>query len=242
MKRFYQEVSIVPAAAGFAVNLDGKLLRTPAKAPLEVPSRALAEAIAAEWRDQGGEMKLDDLPLTRLVSSAIDLVTTRRDAVVAEVANYASTDLVCYRATHPPALAQRQQQTWQPLIDWATLRYDAPLEVTAGVVPIRQSAATLRAFAAAVESYHSLELAALHLATSAAGSLVVALALIEGRLDVEGAFAAAQLDESFEIEQWGEDGEQTQRRAALKDDMALAHRFIGLLRQGQDVPGSAGGR
>jgi chaperone required for assembly of F1-ATPase len=98
------------------------------------------------------------------------------------------------------------------------------------VVPIAQSAATLRAFAAAVESYPTLELAALHLATSACGSLVVALALIEGRLDVEGAFDAAQLDESFEIEQWGEDAEQTQRRAALKDDMALAHRFLGLLR------------
>ena len=133
--------------------------------------------------------------------------------------------------SHPPELARRQHAAWQPLIDWATLRYDAPLEVTAGVVPIAQSAASLRAFAAAVASYPPLELAALHLATGACGSLVVALALVEGRLDVESAFAAAQLDESFEIEQWGEDAEQAQRRAALKADMALAHRFIRLLRQ-----------
>ncbi len=231
MRRFYREVAVAPDADGFAVSLDGKPVRTPAKAPLTVPSRALAEAIATEWREQGPEVKLGELMLTRLASTAIDLVTARAAEVAAEVARYAGTDLVCYRAAHPPELAQRQQQAWQPLIDWATLRYDAPLEVTVGVVPIAQSTASLRAFAAAAASYPPLELAALHLATTTCGSLVVALALIEGRLDVEGAFAAAQLDESFEIEQWGEDPEQTRRRAALKEDMALADRFIRLLRQ-----------
>lgn len=231
MKRFYKAVTVAPIEAGYAVQLDDKPLRTPAKAPLTLPSRALAEAVAAEWRGQGEELRLDDLPLTRLASTAIDLVTPRRPEVVAEVARYAGTDLVCYRAGHPPELAARQHEAWQPLIDWATLRYDAPLEVTAGIVPIAQAPTTLRALTAAVEAYASLELAALHMATAACGSLVVALALLEGRLDVEGAFAAAQLDETFEIEQWGEDAEQMQRRAALKDDMAVAHRFVGLLRQ-----------
>jgi chaperone required for assembly of F1-ATPase len=231
MKRFYEDVAVVAEDGGFAVRLDLKPLRTPAKAPLVLPSRALAEAIAAEWQGQGVMVKLTELPLTRLASTAIDLVARRRGEIAAEVARYAGTDLVCYRAEHPPELARRQHSTWQPLIDWATLRYDARLEVTAGIVPVDQSSATLRAFAMAVESYGNLELAALHLATAAAGSLVVALALLEGQLDVESAFAAAQLDESFEIEQWGEDAEQTQRRAALKEDMALAHRFITLLRQ-----------
>ncbi len=231
MKRFYRDVTVAPEGEGFAIALDGKPLRTPAKAPLLLPSRPLAEAIAAEWHEQGLEVKLGELMLTRLASTAIDLVTARPAEIAAEVARYAGTDLVCYRAVHPPELAQRQHAAWQPLIDWATLRYDAPLEVTAGVVPIAQSAASLRAFAAAVASYPPLELAALHVATSACGSLVVALALVEGRLDVENAFATAQLDESFEIEQWGEDAEQAQRRAALKADMALAHRFIRLLRQ-----------
>jgi len=231
MKRFYSEVSVVAVEGGFGVSLDGKPLRTPAKVPLAVPSRPLAEAIAAEWRGQGAEVKLHQLPLTRLASTAIDLVTARRPEVVAEVARYAGTDLVSYHAAHPPELAQRQQAAWQPLIDWATLRYDAPLEITAGVAPIAQSPATLRAFSAAVNNYPPLELAALHMATAACGSLVVALALIEGRLDAEGAFAASQLEESFEIEQWGEDAEQMRRRAALKDDIALAHRFIALLRQ-----------
>jgi chaperone required for assembly of F1-ATPase len=231
MKRFYREVAVRPEGEGFTIALDGKPLRTPAKAALLLPSRALAEAIAAEWRDQDEEVKVVELPLTRLASTAIDLVTMRPAEVAAEVARYAGTDLVCYRAAHPPELARRQNAAWQPLLDWATLRYDAPLEVTIGVVPVTQSAASLRAFAAAVASYAPLELTALHLATSACGSLVVALALIEDRVDVEGAFAAAQLDESFEIEQWGEDAEQTQRRAALKDDMALAYRFIRLLRE-----------
>ena len=230
MKRFYEDVAVVAEAGGLGLRLDGKPLRTPAKAPLLLPSRALAEAIAAEWRGQGVTVKLTELPLTRLASTGLDLVAARRGEIAAEVARYAGTDLVCYRVEHPPELARRQHATWQPLIDWATLRYDAPLEVTVGILPVTQSPATLRAFALAVESYGHLELAALHLATSAAGSLVVALALIEGRLDVESAFAAAQLDESFEIEQWGEDAEQAERRAALKDDMALAHRFISLLR------------
>ena len=230
MKRFYQSAEVAAAGTGFGVQLDGKPLRTPAKAELVVPTRALAEAIAAEWRGQGDEIKLDTLPLTRIASTALDLVTPRRAEVGAEVARYAGTDLVCYRAGHPPQLAQRQHAAWQPLIDWATMRYDATLEVTVGVVPVAQSVASLRAFAAAVGAYPPLELAALHLATAACGSLVVALALIEGRLDAEEAFAASQLDETFEIELWGEDSEQTQRRAALKDDITLARRFIDLIR------------
>jgi chaperone required for assembly of F1-ATPase len=230
MKRFYKVAEAVAAGSGFGVALDGKPLRTPAKADLIVPSRALAEAIAMEWRAQGDEITLDALPLTRVASTALDLVTPRRAEVGAEVARYAGTDLVCYRAGHPPAFAHRQHAAWQPLIDWARMRYDAALEVTIGVVPVAQPVASLRAFAAAVGSYPPLELAALHLATAACGSLVVALALIEGRLDAEQAFATAQLDETFEIELWGEDAEQTARRAALKDDIALARRFIDLLR------------
>jgi len=230
MKRFYNSVAVVAADSGYGIALDEKPVRTPAKTPLTVPSRALAEAIAAEWRAQGEEIELDTLPLTRLAGTALDLVTPRRAEVAAEVARYAGTDLVCYRAGHPPQLAARQHQAWQPLIDWATLRYDAALEVTVGIVPIAQPVASLRALAAAVAAYPPLELAALHVATAACGSLVVALALIEGRLDADAAFAAAQLDESFEIELWGEDAELTQRRALLKDDIALARRFVDLLR------------
>lgn len=229
MKRFYKTVSMVETPEGFGVALDGKPVRTPAKQTLAVPSRSLAEEIAREWRAQGDTVEPRTLPLTRLASIALDLVAPRRETVIEEIVKYAGTDLVCYRAEHPPELAARQQAHWQPLLDWATLRYDAPLTVTTGIVPRDQPAETIKAFAAAVAAYDSHRLAALHLATAACGSLVVAIALIEGRIDAEAAFTAAELDESFEIERWGEDAEQTKRRAVLQEDIALAARFASLL-------------
>ena len=229
MKRFYKNAGVIETPQGFGVTLDGKPVRTPAKRPLAVPTRALAEAIAAEWQAQGDAVDPKRLPLTRLASIALDLVAPRREAVVAEVVKYAGTDLVCYRAEEPAELRARQHAVWQPVIDWAAERFEAPLDVTSGVLPVPQPAATLAAFASAVEAYDTHRLAALHLATAALGSLVLALALIEGRLDAESAFAAAQLDESFQIERWGEDPEQTKRRTAIKEDVALAHRFVALL-------------
>ena len=230
MKRFYQQTGIVPAAGGYGVALDGKPIKTPAKQPLVVPSAALAGAIAAEWEAQQGEIRPAQMPLTRLASTAIDRVAPQREAIVQQIADYAGTDLVCYRAVHPPELAIRQHAVWQPLADWAALRYDAPLEIVAGVIPKPQPQASLRAFAAAVAEQNDFALAALHLATGACGSLVIALALIEGRLDAAEAFATSQLDESFQIEAWGEDPEQAQRRAALAEDIAAAARFLALLR------------
>ena len=146
-----------------------------------------------------------------------------------QTADYAGTDLVCYRAVHPPALAARQQAVWQPLIDWAVLRYDAPLTVTTGVIPKRQPEATLRAFAAVVAEQDDFRLTALHVASAACGSLVIGLALLEGHLDAGEAFAASQLDETYQIEAWGEDAEQAERRRALAADIAAASRFMSLL-------------
>jgi chaperone required for assembly of F1-ATPase len=230
MKRFYQRAETVAVACGYGVALDGKPIKTPAKQPLVVPNAALATAIAAEWDAQVGEIRPAQMPLTRLASTAIDRVMPQREEIVQQIADYAGTDLVCYRAVHPPELAMRQHAVWQPLADWAALRYDAPLEITSGVVPKPQPEASLRAFADAVAEQDDLTLAALHLATGACGSLVIALALIEGRLDAADAFAASQLDESFQFGAWGEDKEEAQRRAALAEDIAAAARFISLLR------------
>ena len=229
MQRFYKEAGVTETPEGFGVALDGKPVSTPAKRPLRVPTRALAEAIAEEWLAQGEAIDPKRLPLTRLASIALDLVAPRRLAVVAEVAKYAGTDLVCYRAEQPPDLAARQHAAWQPLVDWATLRFDAPLTVTTSILPVTQPAASLKALESTVAAYDTHRLAALHLATAASGSLVVALAMIEGRIDAEAAFAAAELDESYEIERWGEDAEQAKRRAGLKEDIALAARFVSLL-------------
>ncbi len=229
MKRFYREATVVSDERGHGVALDAKPLRTPAKAELIVPSRALAEAIAAEWRAQGGDISLHALPLTRLAGAAIDLVARRRDAIVAETANYAGTDLICYRATHPPELVKRQQMLWQPLLDWLAEYFEAPLHVTMGITPLSQPPASLAALKKAVAAHDDLHLTALRLATATSGSLAIALALLSRRLDADAAFAAAELDESFQIEKWGEDPEQTKRRAALRDDLRLTERFAELL-------------
>jgi chaperone required for assembly of F1-ATPase len=230
MKRFYKQAGVMPAAGGHGVTLDGRLAKTLRKRNLIVPSLALATAVAAEWEAQQGEIRRGAMSLTRLAGVTIDRSAVEREAVVRQVAHYAGTDLVCYRATHPPALAARQEAVWQPLIDWAGERYGAPLVVTNGVIPARQPAASLAAFATAVAEHEDFSLTALHTATTACGSLVIALALLEGRLDAGEAFAASQLDESFQIEAWGEDTEQSKRRVALASEIAAAAEFILLLR------------
>ena len=230
MKRFYQKAEAAERAGGYAILLDGKPIKTPGKRDLLVPSAAVAAAIAEEWNTQETEVRAATMPLTRLATTAIDRVATQRDIIIQQTANYAATDLVCYRAKHPPALAARQQAVWQPMIDWAVLRYDAPLSVTTGVIPTKQSAASLRVLAAAVAEQDDFALTALHVATAACGSLVIGLALLEGQLDAREAFAASQLDENFQIEAWGEDAEQAERRRALAADIQAAARFISLLR------------
>src|SRR5438105_4682648 len=181
MKRVYKQAAARAAEGGWGVALDNRPMRTPAKHELIVPSAALAEAVAAEWDAQQDEIHPATMPLTRLAATAIDRTRTQRELVAAETANYAGTDLVCYRAEHPPALIARQHAGWQPLIDWAMQRYDAALAVTSGVVPRPQAPAALKAFAAAVAAQDDFRLTALHAMTTACGSLVIALALIEGR-------------------------------------------------------------
>jgi chaperone required for assembly of F1-ATPase len=229
MKRVYKQATARAAEGGWGVALDGRPMRTPAKQELIVPSAALAEAIAAEWHAQQDEIRPATMPLTRLAATTIDRTRTQRELVAAEAANYAGTDLVCYRAEHPPALVARQHAEWQPLIDWTMQRYDAALAVTSGIVPQPQSPAALKAFAAAVAAQDDFRLTALHAMTTACGSLVIALALIEGRLDPASAFAVSQLDETFQIEAWGEDAEATARRRGLAEDIEAAARFVQLL-------------
>jgi chaperone required for assembly of F1-ATPase len=232
VKRVYAEASARPAEGGWGVALDGRPLRTPGRRELIVPSERLAAAIAVEWATQQSDIEPHRMPLTRLAATAIDRTAVERDKVAADVANYAGTDLVCYRAEHPPALAARQHATWQPLIDWAAGRYDAGLAVTAGILPTAQSPASLKVYAGVVAALDDFRLTALQAATASCGSLVIALALLEGRLDAASAFAASQLDESFQIEAWGEDAEAAQRRRAVAEDIRAVARFLELLGEG----------
>jgi chaperone required for assembly of F1-ATPase len=230
MKRVYREVRVAPAGGGWSILLDARTLQTPARAPLLLPRRRLTEAVAAEWDAQAEKIVPASMPLMQLAATAIDRTGPQRGQVLRDIVGYAETDLVCYRADRPPELVARQSAAWQPLVDWLTLRFDAPLLVTTGIVPKAQPAGALAALRAAVEPLDAFWLTALHSATTACGSVAIALALAERRLDAEGAWQASQLDETFQIEQWGEDAEAAARRAALRRDLEATSRFMALLR------------
>lgn len=228
MKRFYKIVSVVPAGGGFGVALDGKPIKSPAKADFALPSRALAEAVAAEWEAQVDEVVPSSMPLMQLSATAIDKVAPNRELIVDTIAPYGGTDLLCYRAEAPAALAARQAADWQPLLDWAMTAHDAPLTATSGIVHQAQPEASLAALRAAVAAQDHWRLTALHQATALTGSLVLGLALLAGRIDADEAFELAELDASFQIERWGEDAEATARRAALRAELQAAQRLVAL--------------
>jgi len=231
MKRFYKETAVDTGDGGFRVLLDGKPMRTPAKAVLVAPTRALAEAIATEWRDvpEKAEINASHLPLTRLAATGLDRVTVQRAGVIEDAAKYAGSDLVCYRATNPPSLVKRQQETWQPLLDWAAERYGARLVVAEGTTFVAQPPDALARLRAVVTAHGDLALAALYNLTHISGSLVIALAVAEGHLPADKAFAAAQLDELYQIERWGEDPIATLRHENIKHDIDAGARFLALL-------------
>jgi len=170
------------------------------------------------------------MPLMQLAATAIDRTAAQRGRTIDEIVGYTGTDLVCYRAERPPELVARQSATWQPLVDWVMLRFDAALLVTTGIVPKAQPIAAIAALRAAVEPLDAFWLTALHSATTACSSAAIALALVERYLDAEAAWHASQLDETFQIEQWGEDYEAAARRVALKRDIEATARFMELLR------------
>ncbi len=234
MKRFWNDVATVADADGWRVLLDGKPVRLPDGPPLVLPRRVMAEAVAAEWRaaggEKGGEMSYADVPLTRLAGTAQARVAAAVEPVALELARYAETDLLCYRAEHPAELVRRQQAVWDPWLDWADRRYGARLRVTAGIVHVAQEPAALAALAGAVAALDVPTLAALGIAVPLLGSLVLGLALADGAVDAEQAHAASLLDEHFQEEQWGEDADAIARRGRVADDLALADRFLRLTR------------
>lgn len=234
MKRFWSHAVAVPRPeGGHAVLLDGRPLRIPGGAPLATGHPALAEAIAAEWEaaggEKGGEMAMDDVPLTRLLGTAQDRIAPDPRPMVEGLAKYAETDLLCYRA-EDAALAGHQAREWQPLLDWAAERHHAPLAITTGLMPIAQPPASLEALRRAVAGHAAEELAALGLAVPALGSLVLGLALSEGRLDAREAHRLAMLDETYQEQRWGTDAEAAHRRARAAADTDLAERFLKLVR------------
>ncbi|MSO75976.1 MAG: ATPase [Alphaproteobacteria bacterium] len=225
MKRFYKRVAVEAGEGGFAITLDSRVLMSAAKGHLPLPTEALASAIAEEWSSQGESIRPHTMPLMQLASTTADWSMAKRPEALAAVTRYAISDLLCYRAVAPRELVARQQQAWDPLLDWLADRHGARLEVTEGIVPVAQPPAALRALALAVGGLDPFALTTLHVWTAGSGSLVLGLALVAGHLYSDEAWALADLDGTYQRERWGEEPEAQRRQANLKADLVLAERF-----------------
>jgi chaperone required for assembly of F1-ATPase len=223
MKRFYKDVTVT---AELGIHLDTRPVRTPAKALLKLPNAALAEAVANEWRAQSGTINPHTMPLTGLANAAIDRITPD---FAAGLSRFAESELLCYRAADPPDLVARQNAVWNPILDWARSRYDVSFTLVTGIMHQPQPATTLARLHDAISARPAFELAPLNHLVTIAGSLVIALAVLEGELEVEEAFAAAHLDELWQAEQWGEDNFALEARAVHYRDFRSAARFLQLL-------------
>lgn len=230
MKRFYSDVTVVAEEGGFAIRLDGRPVRTPARASLTLPTAALAEAIAQEWRAQGETVDPASMPMTGLANAAIDHVVPNPASFAEGVARYAQSDLLCYRADGPDTLVARQATAWEPLLDWARARYHVTFEVTQGIIPVPQPEETLARLGAAVAAIDPFILTGLSTLVTLSGSLVCGLAVVDGSHEIGAIWQAAEIDEAWQVEQWGEDAEAAARSVRRADDFATAAAFCALSR------------
>ncbi len=228
-KRFYESVAVEDKGDGFALLLDGKPVRTPGKAHVLLPSKALAEAVAEEWRTQQDLIDPATMPLTKLANSAIDGVPGREDDVIGDILAYAGSDLLCYRADGPGGLIEAQQAHWDPVLAWAKSTLDVPLMLAEGIAHVAQPQASLDRLKDSLAGHDPFSLAALHLMTALTGSAVLALAVARGGMTPEEAWKAAHVDEDWQIRQWGEDTEAAVRRTARWGDFAAAARILSLV-------------
>jgi chaperone required for assembly of F1-ATPase len=228
-KRFYTSVTISQSDDGHRVLLDGRPVRTPKRAYLSLPTRPLADAVGAEWEAQATHIDPATMPLTRLANTALDGVTGRETDVRDDIVRFAGSDLLCYRAGHPAGLVERQTQVWDPILAWALTTLNTRFIVQTGIMPVTQPPPTLDRIAAALPS-DAFSLAALHVLTTLMGSAVLALAVHERHLEIGAAWAAAHVDEDWQIAEWGEDREAVRRRAGRLAEATSAAHFLALRR------------
>jgi chaperone required for assembly of F1-ATPase len=230
MKRFYKIVDVAPAPGGFAVLLDGRPVKTPARNALVLPTQELARAIAAEWHGQGEDVIATSMPLLRLTNTIIDGVASNREAVIDAILRFGENDLLCYRAHQPPDLARRQREAWDPLLDWARRRLGARMTVADGLTHIDQTPDAIAALREALAAHDAFTLGALHVIASITGSVVLALAVAERRLTGAAAFELSRIDETYQAEKWGEDAEAIKRATNLAHELDKAALLIDTLR------------
>jgi len=229
VKRFWKDVIVAKEDGGWGVALDTRPVRTPARAPLVVPTEALADAIADEWRGIAGEVDPRAMPLTGLANAAIDRVAPERQAFAAGLARYAEADLACYRAEGPRGLVERQEESWDALLAWARRRFDVDFATTCGIVHVEQPAATVDRLAHALAALDPFRLAGLSPLVTIGGSLVAAPAVVEKAITPEAAWDSVSVDERWQLEQWGADAEAEAALENRRRDFLAAARFLDLL-------------
>lgn len=231
--RFWKEATVETGPEGWQVRLDGRPVMTPGKAPLVLPTEALARAIAAEWEAQGGRVEPATMPLTRAANAAIDKAGPQRREVAAMLAAYGETDLLCHRAEAPAELVRRQAEAWDPPLAWAAEALSAPLVPTTGVIHAAQPPASLGRLRAAVDALDAFELVGLHDLVALSGSLVLGLAALNGQAPAEALWAASRVDEDWQAELWGRDEEAARAAEAKRRDFLQAIDLLRLLRAGR---------
>lgn len=229
-RRFWKSADVDETGGAFCVLLDGRPVRTPQKAPLALPTREMAEAVAREWDAQDGGIDPNSMPVTRAANAAIDKLTVQHDAVAAMLAGYAQTDLLCHRAAAPDALRDQQNKGWDPILDWAAARFDAPLTVVTGVMPVTQPESSLINLSKAVHARAPFTLTALHDLVTLSGSLVLGLSVAEGATGPETAWDLSRIDENWQIAQWGADEGAAEMAAHKRTAFLHAVRFLTLAR------------
>lgn len=232
MKRVYKTVAVNAGDGGFSITLDGRPVRTPGRAALLLPGRALAQAVATEWDAQQGKVDPTSMPMMQCAATAIDRVAPNHDEVAKQTARYGETDLTCHRAEHPQALQDRQAAGWDPLLDWMAKGRGLRLQPVAGLLAVRQDEAGLQRLEQELLGLDAFRLAGISAATGSLGSIVLALAMAEGRLSATEAFRLSRIDEDWQAEQWGLDAEEAARAARLEADIRDLSRFLALLERG----------
>lgn len=227
-KRFWKDAAVAEVESGFSVELDGRKVKTPAKAPLTVPTRGMAEAIAAEWQAQEDEIDPRTMPVTRSANAAIDKVAHQHAEVADMLAEYGGSDLLCYRATQPVELISRQADQWDPMLNWAEEKLGARLAPVSGVVHVAQDTQSLETLSAQVHALSNFELAAFHDLVSLSGSLILGFAAIHGEGSVEELWQLSRLDETWQEEQWGIDEEAAEQAELKRQAFLHADRFYNL--------------